>query len=183
MLGFIEEFLSGELRYMPLVFLVSTLLATPVAGLILWLSTRWRHRRLAAGLWDDSPEAVIESGLHGTKGTHQLADQFSWHHLKSWHLMALAGLTAASATSLWLGWHVVVWALAAAALVSYLWHFKLRRSGIRWAGSVFVVLVDPAISGSRGHYRPLQCPAGVVWSVLFRFGRDDTGFPLVEKSS
>ena len=120
---------------MPLVFLVSTVLATPVAGLILWLSTRWRERRLAAGLWDDSPEAVMESGLYGTKRMHQLAVRFSWHHLKSWHPIALAGITVASAASLWLGWHVVVYPLAASALVSYLWHFKLRRLRVRWAGA------------------------------------------------
>ena len=130
MIDLIQEFVNGESEVVFRVFMASIVLATLVTGLILSLLTWLGERRH----WDDPLEAAL-GWLNDARRLREPTDRFSLRHLKTWHPAALTVLTAASAASLWFGWHVVVYPLAASALVSYLWHFKLRRSGIRWAAA------------------------------------------------
>ena len=130
MIDLIQEFVNGESEIVFRVFMASIVLATLVTGLILSLLTWLGERRH----WDDPLEAALHR-LNDARRMREPTDRFSLRHLKSWHPIALTVLTAASAASLLFVWHVVVFPLAATALVSYLWHFKLRRSGIKWAAA------------------------------------------------
>ena len=141
MLGLIERYLSGEFirrwedTHLDVVwFMAWIILATVVTGAILSLTTWLRERKLRPGIADDSPE-VLQRRLDEAKLVLEPKERFSLRHLVSWHPAALLVLTAMSAASLWIGWHVVVLPLAAATAVSYLWHFHLRRSGVRWAAT------------------------------------------------
>ena len=126
MLDLIREYISAD--FVPgayrevLWFMAWILLATLVTGVILSLWTWWRDRRYKAY------PADAKLVLHPT-------NRISLRHLMSWHPAALLVLTAMSAGSLWMGWHIVILPLAAATAVSYLWHFHLRRSGVRWAAT------------------------------------------------
>ena len=113
-------------------FMAWIVLGTLVAGVILSLADWWLERRSMAMRLDGSHEAM-HLRHYEAKLTLDVDIRFSLRLLASWHPPALLLLSVISATSLWLGWHVVVLPLAAAAVVSYLWHFKLRRSGVRWA--------------------------------------------------
>ena len=126
MLDLIQNYVSGDFGagiYNPVLWLMAWIvLATLVTGAILALSTRWQERRNNAYPFD--AKLVLDP-----------SERFSLRHLVSWHPVALALLSMMSAASLWLGWHIVVLPLSTATAVSYLWHFHLRRSGIRWAAT------------------------------------------------
>ena len=179
MLDLIQGYVCGDfgggtydaiLSYMALI-----VLGTLVTGTVLTLSTWRRERQLKATPLDDSPDAV-QGRIEEAKQILDPPNQFSLRHLTSWHPAALLVLSAVSAASLWLGWHVVVLPLAAATAVTYLWHFHLRRAGVRWAATYsiaswivpYLIVVATIIL-----YRPsaLEMPWPTFWEHAFVYTR------------
>ena len=140
MIDLIQEYLSGDFTGLygrstyndVLWFMAWIVVATVVTGLILSLTTWWRERRHRAVRSDDSPETAQRKREAAIRVLNPDL-RFSLRHLMSWHPPSVILLSVIGAASLWLGWHVVILPLAAATAVAYLWHFELRRLGVRWA--------------------------------------------------
>lgn len=130
--GYVRGDFGGGVYDPVLWFMAWIVLATLVSGTVLSLTTKLRERRIRDQLSDDLPD-VVQRRLDNATRVLDPPERFSLRHLLAWHPITLVLLSAISAASLWLGWHIVVLPLAAATVVSYLWHFHLRRSGVRWA--------------------------------------------------
>ena len=136
MSDFIQGYVSGDFyggRYDAISsYMVLIMLATLVSGTALALSTWWGERRCKAKHLEESLDAV-KHRFDAAKRTLAPDERFSSHNLRSWHPIMVAVLSVGGAAMLSLGWQLVVLPLAAAAAVTYWWHFHLRRSGIRRA--------------------------------------------------
>ena len=136
MLDLIQAYVSGDFsggRYDAVAsYMALIVLATLATGFVLALSTWWTERQAKAMPLDDSLDA-IKRRLDHAKHVLEPAERFSLRDLKSWHPTTVAVLALVGAAMLWLGWQMVVLTLAAATAVTYVWHFHLRRSGIRRA--------------------------------------------------
>ena len=179
MLDLIQGYVSGDFgggRYdAVLSYMALIVLGTLVTGMVLSLNTRRQERRVRSELTDTSPDAV-QRRRDEANLVLDPPDRFSLRHLTSWHPIAVVLLSAMSAASLWLGWQMVVLPLAAATALSYLWHFHLRHSGVRWAATYsiaswivpYLIVVATII-----RYRPsaLETPWPTFWEHAFVYSR------------